>query len=89
MPFVKVKWFLYETESDVNGNYKLKIPLYLLQQSKSDTVSINYHFECYCFPARTVKVKQLNQTVSIEGKRCCIELKANPPVQESKPLIEK
>jgi hypothetical protein len=87
--FVKVIWHSYETMSDLNGNYKLKIPIYLIKESNADTVSINYKYSCYCFPVKKIRTKKLIQIINVKGKICCVELKADPNVGEAVKLIEK
>ena len=89
IPFVKVKWNSYETESDLNGLYKLKIPKHLLQSSTTDTTSIKFEFPCYCFPLKKIRAKKSTQTINIKGSICCIRLKADPFEHEQEPLIEK
>jgi hypothetical protein len=89
IPFVKVKWNSYETESDLNGFYKLKIPKDLFQSSTTDTTSIKYWYPCYCFPQKKIRAKKSTQTINIKGSICCVELKADPNEGVQEPLIEK
>lgn len=89
IPFVIVKWNSYETESDLHGFYKLKIPKHLLQSSTTDTTSIKYGFPCYCFPPKKIRVKKSTQTINIKGSICCVKLKADPNEGEQEPLIDK
>jgi hypothetical protein len=87
IPFVKVLWEVYETETDLQGNYKLKIPKYLIRESKTEEILISYAYPCYCFSTKKIQIKKAKQILNVKGKICCVELRADPNVGETIELI--
>ena len=89
IPFVIVTCASYKTETNLDGNYELKIPTSQIKLMNSDSLSIAFQYPSYCIPTVNIGIDKLIQVVNNKGTLCGIEINGEPTQNQQELLIDK